>query len=416
MAGSGSIRPPLSSSRADVIVGSGPEARKEWRRFARNRFDPTPNSRPFVLRPFFARSITVFGGGQGKPTSDSRNSRKEDGREDDKSVASARSNASTKSAKSAKSARSNKSARTYKSAWSNTGADWLAGFGHASPKSSGSRKSPGMSSARSSKSARDEEGQFVSAEAYGPNSEAGDEDVENIPIDETVDTYTQKSKDVVAGRSTKKRRALVGLSLVVGVVAGASLGVVVENRKELANAEVAEADYLANSKGEYFYDDECIPPQRRARNIGEDEETPFVDLKRSEEVVEAAPAKASGVQRREHIIIGPAPEGRSAHPEYYRKVRYLDRVNCDMIYLRHLESQIHFSRCHRISLVYQERLHLWQQGGNQVGSHTVLGNTRVSAFSSNELLPSSTIQLYTVNATKVPSRPRRSRILNWQRL
>ena len=84
--------------------------------------------KPFRSTPLL-RPIAVFGGGQGndknssrKSSSDSRNSRKEDGSEDDKSVTSARSNASNKTAW------TNKSTRTYTSAWSNTGAGWLAGF------------------------------------------------------------------------------------------------------------------------------------------------------------------------------------------------------------------------------------------------------------------------------------------------
>ncbi|EJK60852.1 hypothetical protein THAOC_18736 [Thalassiosira oceanica] len=190
---------------------------------------------PFILRPLRLHrtpNSTFHGGREGNDENASH--------KDNKSVASATSNASKKSA------RSNKS------------------------------PAPAVA-AEPTLEAVHEDGTAISLE-----------EVDDIPLDETVDTYTQKYDDVATGRSKKKRGVrgvLLGLTLVVGLAVG------------------------------WYYDEECVHPDRRALKIeGDDEKkVPSVDMKRADDAVEASLEGASGVERRAAITIG-----------HDRMVRYLE--------------------------------------------------------------------------------------------
>ena len=175
----------------------------------------------------------------------------------------------------------------------------------------------------------------MSGMATKPTLAAVNEDVENIPLDETADTYKQKSRNVEASKSRKKRRLAIGLILALGilcVVFGVAAGLT-RNAAE-AKAE-AEAAYNANydegmAFGEdfgdqkwYDYSEEC--KKWRARSLEGDEKTPTVHMKRKVEVADAAPEKASGVERRLHI-------------EFGKKVGYL----ADRISMHRLDPQVYF--------------------------------------------------------------------------
>ena len=197
-------------------------------------------------------------------------------------------------------------------------------------------------SARSNKSFSKPSKSLVLAMATEPTLETVNEDgmkssiqdMENIPLDETADTYKQKSKDVAVGRSKKKKGGgfVAGLmvTFMVAVAAGVYFGLSYENRKT-ADAK-AEAAYLENYEGPWYYDEDCL--NWRARNLeGDENETPYIHMKREEEVADAAPEEASGVERRLDIVYGSdVADGYSTssegHPEHEIKVRYLDRVDC----------------------------------------------------------------------------------------
>lgn len=219
---------------------------------------------PFILRPLRLHrtpNSTFHGGREGNDENASH--------KDNKSVASATSNASKKSA------RSNKS------------------------------PAPAVA-AEPTLEAVHEDGTAISLE-----------EVDDIPLDETVDTYTQKYDDVATGRSKKKRGVrgvLLGLTLVVGLAVGVSIGFGSESRKS-AMAEVEVAYHTIPETKQWYYDEECVHPDRRALKIeGDDEKkVPSVDMKRADDAVEASLEGASGVERRAAITIG-----------HDRMVRYLE--------------------------------------------------------------------------------------------
>ena len=156
------------------------------------------------------------------------------------------------------------------------------------------------------------------------------QDVENIPLDETADTYMHKSNDVAVGRSKKKRRGFVAGLTVILMAAGAAgvyFGLSYENRKT-AEAMTSEAAYF---EGEWpYYSEEC--KKWRARNLeGDANETPYVHTD-----ADTAPEGASGVERRLDIVFGD-------------KVGYLACfANCDRISIHRLDPQLYF-RLRRLS-------------------------------------------------------------------
>ncbi|EJK63481.1 hypothetical protein THAOC_15855 [Thalassiosira oceanica] len=144
-----------------------------------------------------------------------------------------------------------------------------------------------------------------------------------------LNKFDQKSKDVVVGKS-KKKRGVVGLTLVVGVAVGVFVGLYYENRKTVRAEAKAEAAYLADYNGPWYYDEECLSLHERARNLKGDVKTSSVTVlikkKRDEEVEESIGSV--------NIIItsGPKPEGvpeleaEPVHPEHYRKCTERDSV------------------------------------------------------------------------------------------
>ncbi|EJK56036.1 hypothetical protein THAOC_24146, partial [Thalassiosira oceanica] len=148
-----------------------------------------------------------------------------------------------------------------------------------------------------------------------------------------LNKFDQKSKDVVVGKS-KKKRGVVGLTLVVGVAVGVFVGLYYKNRGTVRVEANAEAAYLADYDGPWYYDKECLSLHERARNLKGDVKTSSVTVlinkKRDEEVEESI----GSVRHREYIIItsGPKPEGvpeleaEPVHPEHYRKCTERDSV------------------------------------------------------------------------------------------
>ena len=208
---------------------------------------------PFIPRPFHSHT-TFCGGGEGDD--------KDASRRDDKSATSAQTNASIKYARSKKYARSNESAR----------------------------------SSALNKFVR-KPGPLVSFPEHARRQRLS------------------RTQDVAAGKS-KKKRGVIGLTLAVCVAAGVFLGFLglyYEDRKT-ANAEAA---YLAGYNGPWYYDEECLSPRERARNLKGDVKTSSVTVLINKKRDEEGEESLGSVRPHKYITI-------TSHPKHYRKVRYLD--------------------------------------------------------------------------------------------
>ena len=140
---------------------------------------------------------------------------------------------------------------------------------------------------------------------------------------DNTSVVVQTPKDVSAGKSKTKRGVLA-----VGVAVGVFVGLYYGNRSTKAEAE---ATYLADYDGPWYYDEECLSPHERARNLKGDvitsSVTVLINKKRDEEfggssgsvmpyiTITSVPKQPEAVQE---------PEAEPAHPEHYRNVRYLD--------------------------------------------------------------------------------------------
>ena len=129
----------------------------------------------------------------------------------------------------------------------------------------------------------------------------------------------EKSEDVAAGKSNKKRGVFVGLTLAVGVAVGVSVGLYYENRKTVT----AEAAYLADYDGPWYYDEECLSPHERARNLKGDVKTSSVTVLINKKKDEEGWGGSGSAMPYITITSVPKPEAEPVHPEHYRKVRYL---------------------------------------------------------------------------------------------
>ena len=129
----------------------------------------------------------------------------------------------------------------------------------------------------------------------------------------------EKSEDVAAGKSNKKRGVFVGLTLAVGVAVGVSVGLYYENRKTVT----AEAAYLADYDGPWYYDEECLSPHERARNLKGDVKTSSVTVLINKKKDEEGGGSSGSAMPYITITSVPKPEAEPVHPEHYRKVRYL---------------------------------------------------------------------------------------------
>ena len=144
--------------------------------------------------------------------------------------------------------------------------------------------------------------------------------IKSAPSKESI--LSSKSNEFVhnaAGKSNKKRGVFVGLTLAAGVAAGVSVGLYYENRKTVK----AEAAYLADYDGPWYYDEECLSPHERARNLKGDVKTSSVTVLINKKKDEEGWGGSGSAMPYITITSVPKPEAEPVHPEHYRKVRYL---------------------------------------------------------------------------------------------
>ncbi|EJK66761.1 hypothetical protein THAOC_12287 [Thalassiosira oceanica] len=194
-------------------------------------------------------------------------------------------------------------------------------------------------------------------------SRRDDERVASALTNASIKSARSKKSLPSSKSESKKKRGVVGLTLVLGVAVGVFGGLYYENRKTAKAEGKAEAAYLAEYDGPWYYDEECLSPHERARNLKGDVKTSsvtdFIDRKR-----DGKGEDNSGTSdgRREHTIITSVPKPKAdVHPKHYRKVRYLD-LRTDIIYLHRLDSQYHFFLWRRNSTSVPREIQSTAQG------------------------------------------------------